>query len=69
MPFVCEAGNVQAGQQLPSNVEIAQRLDTVKPGEDVPREKLSETGREVRLQQEVEVTSAGMILTASCTCS
>ena len=33
--------------QVPSNVQVAEALEALKPGEDVDRSRLSETGQQV----------------------
>lgn len=44
----------QAGRAdvtLPSNVEVADKLDALKVKDELPPEKISETGKEVREQR------------------
>lgn len=36
---------------LPSNVEVADKLDALKVKDELPPEKISETGKEVREQR------------------
>lgn len=38
---------ITKGEGIPSNVEVAQSIESLKPGYDVNRERLSDTGKQV----------------------